>query len=268
MAQVISNYTPSLLQFSASRLFFQNQNELLQKIWFLSPASIDVYYKYTFQQVDTEYFVQWWEFEWITLDHKVQDRWIVYKIWFADPKYKNVQCLTADLSNENNLDNSSIRWMVKSFPIVSWWIFLILLLLLSTSIWTWLFWINVVWAGILLVFTICKTISLFCKIVFQTKTVQFGWFNTSYQEWEDVLFLAPNVVNALKWLSEFQIIRFCYTGNCLYLLQDIHAPKNKNNGLLKKIILSDRTYTEVEKADLQQRTLAHIQKSDFLSNFI
>ena len=58
MVDKVQSYNPTTLQFSSSRLFFQNQTQLLQKLGFISPTSIDIYFKYSFQQVFDYHFIQ------------------------------------------------------------------------------------------------------------------------------------------------------------------------------------------------------------------
>ena len=58
MVEILSSYKPSTLEFSSSKLFFQHQNKLLQEIEFISPISIDVHFKYTFQEVQQNYFIE------------------------------------------------------------------------------------------------------------------------------------------------------------------------------------------------------------------
>ncbi len=88
-----------------------------------------------------------------------------------------------------------------------------------------------------------------------------------YDDSEDVLFLTPEVTPCIRALTDLQVTKICYTGNCLYLLQDIHAPQHKFKSLVKRAIYSSRIYSEQEKADLQQKTMAYIQQSDFLLHF-
>ena len=63
MEENIQNYIPSEIKFSPSKLFFQHQSQMLQKIDFISTMSIDVHFKYTFQEVQQNYFIEGGEFE-------------------------------------------------------------------------------------------------------------------------------------------------------------------------------------------------------------
>ena len=257
----INNYTQSNLQFSNSKLYFQHQNKLLQKIWFISPMSIDVYFRYTFQEVSPDYFIEWWEFEWLTVDHDVHEQWIIYKIWFINPKFKNIESFSLDMKKDyfnNPSIRSLIRWLL-------WWLIVFFILM-----WLWsksqfakvLLWINIVWALVLLIFYGIKIWKILLKKMW-TKSVKYWWFNVEYSNHSDALMASHELIDALKNLEKnFWIMKFCYTGNCIYLLQDIHD-RDWN-----RLTSSSKLYSEQEKASLQQRTMEYLRSQEFLSLFI
>ncbi len=255
------SYIPSELQFSSSKLFFQHQNQMLQKIWFVSPMTIDIHYKYTFQEIRSDYFVEWGEFEWLTVDHDVHEQWIIYKVWFLNPRFKWVKNLSIDLKR-NFVDNVSIRPLVRGFL---WWcvVFAILFWLYNLfKLWKVLFWLNVIWVSILFLFYAWKFVSFFYKKS-KINKVDYWGLKISYNNQSDALMLSSEMMDVLKKISkDFWIIKFCYTGNCVYLLQDIHD----RNG--DRLVSVSKLYSEQEKANLQQRTLEFIHNSEFLSHFI
>ena len=254
------SYISKWLQFSASKLFFQHQNQMLQKIWFISPMSIDIHFKYTFQEVQPDYFIEWWEFEWLTIDHDVNEQWIIYKIWFLNPKFQNVEHLWVDLKKKS-LNNLSVWSLLKWF--FGWCVVFILLFWLSskTQFWQVLFWLNIIWASVLLCFYIRKLSSYLYKKA-KISNVEYWGFNVNYSKQTDALMLSEDVLKILSKLAkQFWIIKFCYTWNCIYLLQDLH---DRN---WEKLSSTSKLYTEQEKANLQQNTMAYVHKSDFLSNF-
>lgn len=259
MPEINQNYTQPNLKFSSSKLYFQHQNQILQKIWFTSPMSIDIYFKYTFQEIQSDYFIEWWEFEWLTVDHNVDEQWIIYKIWLFNPKFKNIENCSLDMKKT---DNPSIWWSIRW---LLWWliIFGILAWLWSKSqFWQILLRINIIWASILLIFYGIKIGKQLSKRM-KTKNMEYWWFTVKYANQSDALILSQDIINQLNTLNEnFWIIKFCYTGNCIYLLQDIHD----HNG--KRLPKSAKLYSEQEKAILQQKTLEHLHNSEFLSYFI
>lgn len=260
MQEGLNSYTPSPLEFSSSKLFFQHQNKLLQNIGFISPMSIDVHFKYTFQEVQTNSFVQWGEFEWLNVDHEVVEQWLIYKVWFLNPKFKNIQHLSLDLK-KNLLDTRSV-WPLVLW--LFWWlvVFFIFLRLYKYTIWKVLFWLNLAWALILLIFYGFKTWKSLYKKMFKTKNVDYGWFVASYANQSDALMLSNDVVWVLKKLwKEYWIVKVCVTGNCIYLLQDIHDRE------WNRLESSSKLYSEQEKAALQQKTLDYLRKDDFLLKF-
>ena len=255
-----NSYIPRILQFSASKLFFQRQNQMLQKIWFISPMSIDIHFKYTFQEIQSDYFIEWWEFEWLTVDHDVNEQWIIYKIWFLYPKFQNIENLFVDLK-KNTLNNSSVWSLLRGF---FWWcvVFVLLFWLSSKSqFWQVLFWLNVVWAGVLLWFYIWKLSSFIYKKA-RVSNIEYWGFKVNYTKQTDALMLSEDVLQILNKLAkEYWIVKFCYTWNCIYLLQDLH---DRN---WEKLVSKSKLYTEQEKANLQQNTMDYIHQSAFLSKF-
>lgn len=260
MSENIQNYKQSDLRFSSSKLYFQHQNQILQKIWFISPMTTDVHFKYTFQEIHDNYFIEWWEFEWLTVDHDVHEQWIIYKIWFLKPKYQNVEHISLDL-NKGLLDNPSILPLVWW---VLWWIIIFGLLMRLYSKWQFwkiLFRLNVVWGWILLLFYWWKILKfLYNKL--NTKKVNYEWFNVNYSNHSDALMISPEIIKSLKKLAkDFWITKFCYTWNCVYLLQDVHDHE------WNRLTSSSKLYSEQEKASLQQKTMDYIRQLDFLSLF-
>ena len=261
MPENIQSYIQSDLKFSSSKLYFQHQNQLLQKIWFISPMSTDIHFKYTFQEVNSDYFIEWWEFEWLTVDHDVHEQWIIYKIWFLHPKFQNVEHLSLDLK-KNRFDNPSIwplvRWLL-------WWCLIFLLLFWLSSKFQFgkiLFRLNIIWASILLMFYGWKISKVLHKKLFRTRNVDYGWFTVSYSNQTDALMLSSEVISVLKKLwDEYWVVKFSYTGNCVYLLQDIHDHEGN------RLESTSKLYSEQEKSSLQQKTMGFIRQSEFLSQF-
>lgn len=257
----INSYTPSSMQFSPSKRFFQHQNSILQKIDFVSTMCIDVHYKYTFQEILDKYFIEWGEFEWLNVDHDVIEQGIIYKIWFINPRFQNIEELSLDLK-KNVLDNPSIWPLI--FWLV-WWliVFFILLWLSKYTVWKVLFRLNLIWAVILLVFYGFKKWKSLYKKIIKTRNVAYWWFTVNYTKQTDALMLSNDVIALLnKMRDEYRITKFCYTGNCIYLLQDLHD-RDWN-----RLESASKLYSEQEKAALQQRTMDYLHWEEFLSMFM
>ena len=254
-------YKPTSLQFSSSKLYFQHQNQMLQKIWFISPMTIDVHFKYTFQEVQPNYFIEWGEFEWITIDHDVHEQWVIYKIWLLNPRYQNINLISLDLK-KNKLDNPSIWPLVWWFL---WWIVVFVLLAWLNGKWQFwnvLFWLNVIGGWILFCFLMWKVFKVLFHKLFKTKRVDYGWLTVNYTDSTDALMLSSDIINILKKIEkEFWITQACYTWNCIYLLQDVHDHE------WNRLSSSSKLYSEQEKANLQQRTLDYLRQAEFLSLF-
>lgn len=262
MQENIQSYILSDLKFSSSKLYFQHQNQLLQNIWFISPVSIDTHFKYTFQEVGNNYFIEWWEFEWLTIDHDVHEQWIIYKVWFLHPKFQNIQHLSVDLNN-SVFDNP---WSI--LPLLGgllWWAIIFGLLAWLSSkwqFWSVLFWLNLIGGWILFWFLMWKVSKVSYNKFTKTKSWDFGWLRANYTSQNDASVLSPDIIKKLKQLgNNFWITKFCYTWNCIYLLQDLHDHE------WNRISSSSKMYSEQEKANLQQKTIDYIHQPAFLSLF-
>jgi hypothetical protein len=125
-----------------------------------------------------------------------------------------------------------------------------------------LFWLNVIGGWILLLFLVWRVSKVFYNKLFKTKRVDYWWFTVKYATQTDALMLSSDVIMVLKKLAkEYWITKFCYTWNCIYLLQDVHDHE------WNRVPSSSKLYSEQEKLALQQRTLNYLRQSEFLSLF-
>ena len=199
-------YTPSVLQFSPSRLYFQHQNQILQKMWFISPMSIDIHFKYTFQEIQPTYFIEWGEFEWLTVDHDVHEQWIIYKIWLLNPKFQNIEYIALDFKN-SYFDNPSVwplvRWLL-------WWFIVFALLAWLSSKFQFgqvLLRLNLIWALILLAFYWRKIGKVLFKKAFKTRNLDYWGFAVNYTNQTDALMLSWEVLWVLKnWKRNIELL--------------------------------------------------------------
>lgn len=259
MAENIQNYTQSDLKFSSSKLYFQHQNQIIQKFWFVSPMTIDIHYKYTFQEVHDRYFVEGWEYEWLTADHDVHEAWIIYKVWFINPKFKNVRNVSLDLSKSEN------KSMLPLFlTLLLWWVVFGVLYWASTKIILWkvLFRLNIAWAFIVFCFYGWQLWNSQYKTAVVDKSKSWS-FSVKCSDQSEMAVITDDIIEILRKLAdEYWVIKFAFSGNCIYMLQDVH------DHYWKKLPTSWKIYSEQEKAALQQRTMEFIRQSEFLSHFM
>lgn len=260
MQENTQNYKQSDLKFSSSKLYFQHQDQILQKLWFVSTVTVDIHFLYTFQEVHENYFIEWWEFEWLIVDHDVHEQGIIYKIWFMYPKFKNVNNLSLSLGKENG--NKSVWPAIFS---LLWWsvVFVILYFFAKKFVLgKVLFWLNLAWAFVLICFHTWEVLNFGYKNVWMDKKKSWNFSIKSSDESEASI-VTPDIQDVLKKLSdEYWIIKAWFTWNCVYLLQDIHDRQ------WKKLKSTGKIYTEQEKAMLQQKTLDFIRQPEFLSHFM
>jgi hypothetical protein len=116
--QVYSSYRPTPLQFSPSKLFFDGQIPLLQRLGFLSATNIDTYVKYSFQLVEEHYFIQGAELQGFNTNHEITQQGIIYKVSVDKPKYADIYSLAIDLETVSARIQGDIRSTLKGFPLL------------------------------------------------------------------------------------------------------------------------------------------------------
>jgi hypothetical protein len=262
--QIYSSYRSSPLQFSPSQLFFDKQIPLLQRLGFLSPANIDTYIKYSFQLVEEHFFIQGAELQGFDTSHEITDQGIIYKIGVDKPKYGDISSLTLELETISSRVQGTLRSSLKSFPFLQWGIFLLCILILPKTLRSALLYINVIGIAIMLLFSAYKTLTFFFHIVKQKRTSYQG-FTVNYAQHSNTTFLNPEIIGALQTLKDFKITKVAYTGNCLYLFQEIEDKPKTSSAFFSTLFSKSHPLTEVEKADLTQRTLQYLQQPSLLA---
>jgi hypothetical protein len=259
-----SSYRPSPLQFSSSKIFFDKQLPLLQRLGFLSPTNIDTYIKYSFQFVEEQYFLQGAEIQGFNTNHETTDQGILYKMSVANPKYNDIYSLTIDLETISSRVQGTLRSSLKAFPFLQWGIFLLFILILPKMLRPVLLYINVIGICIMLAYSVYKTLVFFFHLV-KKKNTSYQGFIINYAQHSDTTFLTPEILAALQTLKAYHISKVAYTGNSLYLYQEIEEKPKGISAFFSTLFQKSHQLTEQEKADLTQRTLQYLSQPFLLA---
>ena len=263
--QIISSYRPMPLQFSPSQLFFDQQKFLLQRLGFFLPSIIDLHITYSFQLVEEQYFVQWAEIIGYNTSHEISEQAIVYKLGLANPKYRDVKSLFMDLEDLKSRLRGSLWSAIRSFPFWQWALFLVLMILLPKTLSTIFLYLNVAGIAIILFFSAYKTIKYLIDIIRKKNTASFKWLTINYVQQNDTQVLTEEMIEALFALKEMRIIKVAYTGNCLYLYQEVKEKEKSSSNFFSSLLKGKKELSEAEKAVLIQKTLSHIQQPALLT---
>lgn len=256
--QIQSTYKPSALQFSPSQIFFDKQKALLKNFGFFSASSIDLYIKYSFQLVEEQYFIKWWEILAYNMDHEIQEQWMVYQLWILTPLQVAISARSIDLKDPSFRFKDSIFAYFRNFPLWQWggFIFFVCLLWFAWKFWQVLLIINIIWLVLMCFYSIIKTIQYFITL-FKKNTKTYKGISINYTHEEDLCILTDDLIHFLPTLQEYHIDKIAYTGNCFYFYQTL---KKKGKNLFSKEI----PLTDQEKSELTQKTLWYLQHSSFL----
>ncbi len=219
-----TTYFPQPLTFSPSQKFFNNQKNLIQKLGFISPTTIDFHIKYSFQQIEQTYFIQGAEFEAFNSDHTIAQKWMIYKLGLANPKYLDILSAKINLESVKERVTQNIFWAIMAFPLRQRALFFILLLLLPKTIGKALVRINLIGMFIMLLFSLYKTFKTLFKRVQEQQTASIAGFDVQYAQHTDQLFFSAEMLSAIHKLKKLEITQVAYTGNCLYVYQTGISP--------------------------------------------
>lgn len=214
------HYIPQALTFSPSQKFFSRQKNLMQKLGFISVNTIDFHIKYSFQQVEKNFFIQGAEFETFDSNHSIIQQGMLYKIGVAHPKHPNILWAKINLTSMKERMSQGIRGAIRAFPLRERTLFILLLIFLPKTIGKTLAWINIIGVFIMLGYSLYKTFMMIIKGFQEQKKGFIGGFDVQYAQQSDQLFFSPEMLNNIQKLKNLDITQIAYTGNCLYCYQN------------------------------------------------
>jgi hypothetical protein len=226
--------------------------------------SIDVYIKYSFQLIEESYFIQGAEIEGFSTEHATTEQGILYKIGFAIPKYRDIQSLFINLEEIKDRIQGTLQKSIKGFPIRPWIIFLLVLVILPGTIGKVIMYVNLAGIVLLLAYSVFKTVKYLYALLKKTTTSYQG-FSINYSQSSDTTLLNKELLAQLQALKELKISKVVYTGNSLYLYQEIKEQPKTTSAFFSSLFSADKQLTEAEKAALTQTTLTYLQQPAFLS---
>jgi hypothetical protein len=226
--------------------------------------SIDVYIKYSFQLIEETYFIQGAEIEGFNTDHTTTEQGILYKIGFASPKYRDIQSLFINLEEIKDRIQGTLRKNIKGFPLRPWILFLLVLILLPGTFGKVIMYLNLAGIVLLLAYSVFQTIKYLVTLLKKTTTSYQG-FTINYTQSSDTTFLNNELLAQLQALKTLKISKVAYTGNSLYLYQEIKEQPKTTSAFFSSLFSADKQLTEAEKATLTQTTLTYLQQPAFLS---
>ena len=158
---------------------------------------------------------------------------------------------------------SSLWSSFKSFPLRQRALFLFFILILPKTLSSVLLYINLAGIGLMLLFSAYKTVKFFIQLLQKNNTSVQG-FTINYAQHSDTTFLSDEIITSLQQLKDINISKVAYTGNCLYLYQEIKE-KPDTTAFFTSLFQKQHHLTETEKAELTQKTISYIQQPAFLS---
>jgi hypothetical protein len=112
--------------------------------------------------------------------------------------------------------------------------------------------------------SVYKTLKFFIQLV-RKKNTSYQGFTVNYAQYSDTTMLNTEIITALQTLKAYHISKVAYTGNSLYLYQEIDEKPKGISAFFSTLFQTTHPLTEPEKADLTQRTLQYLQQPSLLT---
>ena len=116
----------------------------------------------------------------------------------------------------------------------------------------------------MLAVSVYKTLKFFFHLV-KHKNTSYQGFTVQYAQYTDTMILTPEIITALQTLKPYNISKVAYTGNSLYLYQEVQEKPQGISAFFFSLFQQTHQLTEPEKADLTQRTLQYLQQPSLLA---
>jgi hypothetical protein len=153
---------------------------------------------------------------------------------------------------------------LSSFPFWQWALFLVCIILLPKALSSVLLYLNIIGIGVMLLFSAYKTVKFFIDLI-KKKNTSYQGFTINYAQQSDTQLLSNEMIAALLDLRELRILKVAYTGNCLYLYQEVKEKEKSASSFFMSFVGKKQELSEVEKAELTQKTLAYLQQQSLLA---
>lgn len=261
----IESNAPKLwLQYSSSNDFFPENIEFLQKIGFVNILSIDMDIKYSFQKANWATIIQWAEIDTYDNDHMVNDTFFIHKITI--PRETNItrSLVSIKLNQKKNISLKDIVWFIRSFPMVSLLIFMVLAMFIPGKFGDILQVINAIALLIFMLFFAFKFIKYFFELT-KTNSKAFQDHMVTYINPHDLKIFTKELKEKIWELQSSGVTDIAIDRNTIYLKQDLID--DHQISLIGLLIGKRKTIESKKKEQIMQAMIDVLSDQNFLALF-
>lgn len=261
----IDTNAPKLgLQYSTSNDFFPETIEFLQKLGFISVLSIDMDIKYSFQKTNRSTIIQGAEADIYDNDHAVSDTFFIYKITIPRETRITRSLISIKLNQKKSITLKEVFGFIKSFPMVSLLIFMILSLMIPGKIWKIIQIVNAITLLIFILFFAYKFIRYFFDLTKRdSKSMQDHM--VTYLNPYDLKIFTPALKEQINKVQELGVTNIAIDRTTIYLKQSLI--NESDTSIFGQLFSGKPTMDEKKKEEVMTAMIDLLSNQNLLDLF-
>lgn len=252
------------LQYSSSNDFFQENIDFLQKIGFVNILSIDMDIKYSFQKANWATIIQGAEIDTYDNDHMINDTFFIHKMTIPRETHITRSLVSIKLNQKKNISLKDVVGFVRSFPMVSLLIFMILAMFIPGKLGDILQVINAIALLIFVLFFAFKFTKYFFELTkMSSKALQDHM--VTYLNPYDLKIFTKEVKEKIWELQASGVTDIAIDRNTIYLKQDLIDDDQVS--IIGLLFGKRKPISSEEKEIIMQRMIDVLSDQKFLALF-
>lgn len=252
------------LQYSNSNDFFPESIDFLQKIGFISILSIDMDIKYSFQKANWDTIIQGAEIDTYDNDHMRNDTFFSYKITIPRETTLTRSLLYIKLNQKKSVSLKDIIGFVRSFPMVSLFIFMFLAMFIPGKVGKVIQIINGITLLIFILFFAYKFLRYFFELT-KTKSMLMQDHMVTYTNPYDLRIFTKAVKEKIWFLQQSGVTDIAINRNTVYIKQDLID--EEQTSIFWELLGKNKVFSEQKKEAAMTGMIDSLSTLDFLSLF-
>lgn len=252
------------LQYASNNEFFDDKIEFLQKIWFVSLLSIDMYVKYSFQKTNRDTIIQGAEIDTYDNDHMVNDTFFVHKIQLPHQRNISRALVYISLKHKKAMTLKEVIGFSKSIPMFSLLIFGIITAFIGGVIGKILQGITLISILIFLLFFAYKFWQYFRSLTRMNST-SLQDHRLTYLNPHDLKLFTKEIKEKIEQLQAFGVTDIALDRNVLYFKQDLID--TSESSILSELLGKKKVFDAEKKKQIMEQMIDILSQQNILALF-
>lgn len=258
---IINN--PQLLSSKSKQ--YRDSAIFLQQHGLIDVLSIDANIKNSRQNNDPNIYISWADIDTYNNSHMINDSFITRKINIKNTKINPSSSVSIRLQKIPLFIR--IRNYIKNFPIFSFILFVLFLLIIPGTIGKIFLWIEIIWMSLSIIYFIQRFVKYMYSLI-SVKYALYGDIKVYYGNRDDLSLINSQFIKTLEQLfKDFDVLDIVLYNNNIYIKQPNQILPTTILWLADNI-LTKKYKTEEEKEKLVNETFQVINSQEFINLFM